>query len=163
VKRILIVCTGNVCRSPLAAAMLRQKLGQQGRDDIEVLSAGTSAAHGEPASEGSYLVALEHGVDLSAHAARLLTEEEIETADLILGMSEHHVQRAGELGAGNRAWLLGRYAGVRGPEAIVEDPFGGDLREYRSTYEQLDGLLDAVATRILKETRESAEPSPDGP
>lgn len=146
-----MVCTGNVCRSPLAAAMLRQKLAERGHDDVDVQSAGTAAADGEPASEGSYLVALEHGVDLSGHAARLLTAEEVESSDLIFGMSEHHVQRAMELGGTGRAHLLGRYAGLKGPDAIVEDPFGGDLREYRLTYTQLDGLLDAVAERIARE------------
>lgn len=155
-----MVCTGNVCRSPLAAAMLRRKLADRGRGAVEVLSAGTSAADGEPASEGSYLVALEHGVDLSGHVARLLTAAEVESADLIFGMSEHHVQRAVELGAGRRASLLGRYAGLKGPEAIVEDPFGGDLREYRATYAQLDSLLDAVAERIARDTGDDTAPQP---
>ena len=152
------MCTGNVCRSPLAAAMLQRKLRERGREDIAIVSAGTAAAQGEPASEGSYLVALEHGVDLSGHCARMLTRAEVEAADLIFGMSEHHVQRAAELGADTRAHLLGRYAGRTGPEAIVEDPFGGDLRQYRSTYEQLASLLDAVADRLVDESREPAEP-----
>lgn len=152
------MCTGNVCRSPLAAAMLRKKLAQRGRGDIDIVSAGTAAADGEPASEGSYLVALEHGVDLSAHTARPLTREEVEAADLVFGMSEHHVQRAVELGADQRAQLLGRYAGLKGADAIVEDPFGGDLREYRRTYEQLDGLLDAVVDRLIDESAEPGEP-----
>lgn len=158
--RILFVCTGNVCRSPLAAAMLRAKLKERGRDDVAIVSAGTSAADGEPASEGSYLVALEHGVDLSAHCARPLTKAEVAAADLIFGMSEHHVQRAIELGGGKRAWLLGRYAGRKGADAIVEDPFGGDLSMYRATYEQLDGLLDAVVERLINESPEPAEPEP---
>ncbi len=152
--KILIVCTGNVCRSPLAAAMLKQRLAERGRTDVEVVSAGTAAADGEPASEGSYLVALEHGVDLSAHAARLLTRRDVDDADLILCMSEHHVQRCGELGGTGRAHLLGSYAGRKGRDAIVEDPFGGDLREYRTTYAQLDQLLEAVVDRLLKDTHE---------
>jgi len=158
--RILFVCTGNVCRSPLAAAMLQRKLRERGREDIAIVSAGTAAAEGEPASEGSYVVGLEHGVDLSGHSARMLTREEVEAADLIFGMSEHHVRRAAELGAGQRAWLLGRYAGLTGQEATVEDPFGGDLRQYRTTYDQLDSLLDSVADRLVDESREPAEPEP---
>jgi len=149
---VLMVCTGNVCRSPLAAAILRKKLAERGRDDIEVASAGTSAADGEPASEGSYLVALENGVDLSTHVARQLTTSDVDAADLVFGMSEHHVHRAAELGAAARAHLLGHYAGSAGPDAVVEDPFGGDLREYRATYQQLDGLLDRVAERLLRES-----------
>ncbi len=152
--KILVVCTGNVCRSPLAAAMLRQRLTELGRTDIEVISAGTAAADGEPASEGSYLVALEHGVDLSAHSAQLVTRKLVDESDLILCMSEHHVQRCGELGAADRAHLLGSYAGRKGRDATVEDPFGGDLREYRTTYAQLDELLDDVVDRLLKDADE---------
>src|SRR5512140_1386 len=140
--------------------MLTQRLAERGRTDIAVTSAGTAAADGEPASEGSYLVALEHGVDLSAHAARLLTRELVDDADLILGMSEHHVQRCIELGGAGRAHLLGSYAGRKGREATVEDPFGGDLREYRTTYEQLDALLTDVVDRLLKDDDEQGRARP---
>ncbi len=149
--RVLVVCTGNVCRSPLAAAMLTQRLAARGRTDIEVSSAGTAAADGEPASEGSYLVALEHGLDLSAHKARVLSRGMADDADLLLGMSEHHVQRCEEFGGARRSFLLGSYAGRKGRAAIVEDPFGGDLREYRETWAQLDGMLDAVVDRMVKD------------
>jgi len=152
-----MVCTGNVCRSPLAAAMLAERLRALGRTDVDVTSAGTAAAEGEPASEGSYLVALEHGLDLSAHQARLLTRELVEDAGLILCMSEHHVRRCEDLGGAGRVHLLGGFAGRSGDDAIVEDPFGGDLREYRGTYDQLDALLGDVAARL---TRDAREPGP---
>lgn len=154
-----MVCTGNVCRSPLAAAMLQQRLAERGISDVEVVSAGTSAAEGEPASEGSYLVALEHGVDLSAHVARMLTRDLIDNADLVLCMSEHHVQRSSELGGAGRSYLLGAYAGRKGNDAIVEDPFGGDLREYRSTYEQLDALITDVLERLVRDHGEPTTPA----
>ena len=73
--RVVLVCTGNTCRSPLAEALLRQALAARGVTGVEVSSAGTGAWEGAPASEGAYLVALEHGLDLSGHRARLLTSE----------------------------------------------------------------------------------------
>ncbi len=90
---VLFVCSGNTCRSPLAEAAFRRLLAAAGRTDIAVGSAGTGAYDGAPASEGAYLVALEAGLDLSGHRARLLTREMVAQADLILTMAKGHLAR----------------------------------------------------------------------
>ena len=148
-KRILLVCTGNICRSPLAAALLDRALAQRGIDGIEVGSAGTGAWDGAP--EGAYLVGLERGLDLSAHRARLLTRELVEDADLILTMARHHRARVDELGGESHVFVLGEYAGREGDEAEVSDPFGGNLEVYRDTCAELEALLDTAVERIVKE------------
>src|SRR5205809_3755541 len=150
-KRILLVCTGNICRSPLAAALLQRALAQRGIDGLEVASAGTGAWDGAPVSEGAYLVGLERGLDLSAHRARLLTRELVEGADLILSMARHHRARVDELGGETRVFVLGEYAGREGDEAEVSDPFGGDLDVYRDTCVELEALLQTAVERIVKE------------
>jgi protein-tyrosine-phosphatase len=132
----------------MAASLLERTLEQSGLRDIEVLSAGTGAWEGAPASEGAYLVMLEDGLDLSAHRARLLTPELIESADLILAMSRSHLGRVRELGAGSRAYLLGEFAGRAGDRAEIRDPFGAELEQYRETYRELAGLMPAVAERL---------------
>ena len=150
-KEILLICTGNTCRSPMAEALLRHKLNGRGVDTVVVGSAGTGAWDGAPASEGAYLVALEHGLDLSSHRARLLTRELVESANLILTMARHHLARVEQLGATGTAHLLGEYAGHTGLEAEVRDPFGGDLEGYRETFEDLDAMLEAVVARLERE------------
>jgi len=150
-KRILLVCTGNICRSPLAAALLQRALAQRGIDGLEVASAGTGAWDGAPVSEGAYLVGLERGLDLSAHRARLLTRELVEEADLILTMARHHRARVDELGGEGRVFVLGEYAGREGDAAEVSDPFGGDLEVYRDTCVELEALIDTAVERIVKE------------
>ncbi|MBL8986000.1 MAG: low molecular weight protein arginine phosphatase [Gemmatimonadetes bacterium] len=147
-KRILVVCTGNTCRSPLAAALLARGLQAAGRSDIVVESAGTGAWEGAPASEGSYLVALEHGLDLSSHRARMLDAGLVASADLILTMGRPHLGRVRELGGGGRAHLFGEFAGHGGHGAEVDDPYGGDLEDYRATLRTIGGMLPGVVARI---------------
>jgi len=149
--KILLVCTGNICRSPLAAALLQRALTERGVEGMDVSSAGTGAWDGAPVSEGAYLVGLERGLDLSAHRARLLTRELVEQADLVLTMARHHRARVDELGGEGRVFVLGEYAGREGDEAEVSDPFGGDLEVYRDTCVELEALVEAAVERIVKE------------
>jgi len=150
-KRILLVCTGNICRSPLAAALLERALGERGIEGIAVASAGTGAWDGAPVSEGAYLVGLERGLDLSSHRARLLTRELVDGADLILTMARHHRARVDELGGEGHVFRAGRVRRPRGDEAEVSDPFGGDLDVYRDTCVELEALLQTAVERIVKE------------
>jgi protein-tyrosine-phosphatase len=150
IRQVLFVCTGNICRSPLAEALLRRAVEQRGLA-ITVGSAGTGAWDGAPASEGAYLVGLEHGLDLSAHRARLLSRDLVESSDLVLTMARHHGARVDELGGSGRVQVLGEYAGLPPADAEVGDPFGGDLEIYRETFRQLERLIETVAERLAAE------------
>jgi protein-tyrosine-phosphatase len=115
---------------------------------VTVSSAGTGAWDGAPASEGAYLVGLEHGLDLSGHRARLLTDDLVTQADHIFAMAEHHLTRLRELRAGPKATLLGTFAGRPEGEGDVGDPFGGDIETYRQAFDDLDELVRVAAGRL---------------
>lgn len=153
--QILIVCTGNTCRSPLAEALLRARLeGVPELAGTTVMSAGTGAWDGAPASEGAYLVGLERGLDLSGHRARMLTVDHVRNADLILTMNEAQARRIADLGGSAKVHSLPAFAGFPDARREVRDPFGGDVEGYRESAHHLDQLLERVVARLREAAAE---------
>lgn len=146
--RLLFVCTGNTCRSPLAEVLARREAIERGLSDVEVASAGTSAWEGAPASDGALLVALERNLDLSTHRAQQLTRDLVDGADVILAMGPHHLERAEALGGAGKAHLLTAYAAGGGAGQPISDPFGGDLDAYRETAAELQREIRRVFDRL---------------
>lgn len=90
--KILMVCTGNLCRSPMAEALLRHELASRGCADVDVSSVGTWAAFGEPATRDAVAVLEARGVDLSSHRSRGISPADLAEADLVVAMTSVHVR-----------------------------------------------------------------------
>ena len=89
---VLLVCTGNICRSPMAEGFLRARLAERGIDAIEVASSGTNGLAGWGAAPEAVEAMAEHGVDISGHVARELARDQVRPARLVLGMTEAHAR-----------------------------------------------------------------------
>lgn len=149
-KRILVVCTANVCRSPMIAALLRDRFERAGlADQVCVTSSGIYALVGEPADPlGQFLLA-ERDIDLSGHRATALAEEELRLADLILVSEEAHRQaifyRSPQ--ALHKVWLLTE---LNRSDGDVPDPYGEGRHAYVKVLAQIDAILDQGWANLLR-------------
>jgi protein-tyrosine phosphatase len=149
--KILFVCSGNTCRSPLAEGIARREVVERALNDVDVSSAGTGAVDGSPASDGALLVALERRIDLSGHRSQLLTRELVADADVILAMGTSHLGRIAELGGEGKSHLLTSYAAGGIGSRSISDPFGGPLDTYRETFADLEREIRRLFDRLVAE------------
>lgn len=128
IRRILVVCLGNICRSPMAEFVLRKQLAGRG---VTVESAGIAATKGARIDPVALAVLAAHGIDADSHAARRLDQPMLDAADLVLVMERSHLEfiRARFPSATGKTFLLGRWQG----EFEMPDPLGRP----RETFERL--------------------------
>ena len=149
-KTILFVCTGNVCRSPMAAGLFYDKLvREKAEQGVRIRSAGIWALEGQPASAYARQVMSERDLDIGAHRGRTLTQADVDEADLILVMAQRHahiIDRDYQRAAG-KVHLLTEMASE---SYDIGDPYGGSLAEYRETGAELEDLIERGYSSIMK-------------
>lgn len=141
-KRVLFVCTGNTCRSPMAEALLRH-LSQDFGVEVEVRSAGTHAYDGSPASLYSTHVLQEKGIE-HIHHSQSVSEELIQWSDVILTMTTGHQSILEQMfpESKEKTFTLKHLAyGVEGWEQDVADPYGGSEEVYRETRDEIEQAI----------------------
>ncbi|OCP18028.1 MULTISPECIES: low molecular weight protein-tyrosine-phosphatase [unclassified Ensifer] len=149
--RILFVCLGNICRSPLAEGVLRELAARRGLASvITVDSAGTGAWHiGDPPDLRSIEVARRHGIDISALRGRKVGKPDFEAFDLILGMDGENVRTLRQLaptGFEGRIGLFLRYASGRDQD--VPDPYYDGPEAFERLYQMLEAGCSSLLERL---------------
>jgi protein-tyrosine-phosphatase len=143
---IIFVCTGNICRSPMAEGVLRHRLEAQGLSHIEVSSMGTHGLHNTPASELAQQVCQDNGIDIGAHRSRSLVGDEIQDADLILCMEPAHRKFLQTFfpWQKERVALLGAWPDKEKRKSAIRDPMGTPLKVYRQVYSLIEFHIDRI-------------------
>ncbi len=144
--KVLMVCLGNICRSPLAEGVLTQKLADRGLD-WEVDSAGTGAWHvGELPDSRSIAVAHNHNIDITHQRARQFQAKDLDRFDLILAMDSSNYQNILKLATSSaqkeKVKMIMNFA-QPGYNQNVPDPYYGD-NGFEAVYEMLDEACEAL-------------------
>jgi len=164
-KTILFLCTGNVCRSPMAEGLFRHAV--KGRGEFRIVSAGIGAIDGDLPTHHSVQAMREIGIDISGQRSRALTSELIRSADLILGMTHSHTDTVALLypKAAEKTFLLREFDETLEPyEKDISDPIGSPYHIYVECRDQIEqGIVTLLKFmeqhNFLSKNQDPATPS----
>ena len=152
--KVMFICTGNICRSAMAHHMMKKKLKDIGRTDIEIFSCGISAQTGEKSTYAAKEVMKEYGVSLEEHQATNIQESAIQDMDLILCATNSHKRAVIEYDPHlkEKVYTMKEYAKLNenGQDYDIRDPWGYDIEIYRFCAAQIEKCIEKTIQKLTK-------------
>ena len=150
--RVLFICHGNICRSPMAERVARSHAGRDGLDDVEFTSAGVSAEElGNPIDRRAVRVLTDTGYDATHHRAHQVTADEIRAADLVLAAEPHHVDRMRRLVPdADNLGLISDYDPQAQPGDGLPDPWYGGMEGFHATLAAVERAMPALFDELRR-------------
>ena len=158
--KVLFVCSGNICRSPMAAEYCRRRAAELGFDDLVVDSAGTLGIEGEPASDTARRAMAEVGVDLERHRSKGIKPEDLRSTDYTVVMERRHLRYLSRQHpeATDRRLLLRAFEEASEPQPYapdLDDPIGQPLESFRELVPLISRSVDHLLA-FLRAQREAS-------
>lgn len=148
---VLVVCTANICRSPMAAGLLQHALQAQPEPvrSIQVMSAGVSAHLGQRVTDHSVTILKKVGIDISQHLSRPVTQDLLDGALAVFGMTEsHRMMIAATANPVPKRLHLFREFLPKGADPEIPDPYGGPLSAYESARDEMVEAIPSVVAYL---------------
>ena len=149
---ILFVCTGNVCRSPMAEGILKNTISNKLKDKFNVQSAGISAIDGMRASTFAVEVSKNNGINISSHRSRQITEKMMSENDFIFVMAEEHLEylKNNYTKYIDKVYALKQFNNPDNTDINIEDPIGGDLDSYEKIFYEIKHEIERIFPELIK-------------
>lgn len=149
---ILFICWGNICRSPMAEMIARNKAAHEGLAAVSFTSAGVSGEeNGNPMDARAAAILQRTGYTVAPHTAHKATADEVRQADLVIGMETIHLDRIRQLAPdATHLYLMSNFDPNALPGAEIEDPWYGDSDDFETTLRQ----IEAGMPELIKRARE---------